>query len=80
MKFVAQPISVDMKVRSEIVHNCPKCCINFVDKAFRFSRMPKTFKPPVVYDYEWYHHEPKIIKARLYDPLGVIDCDRLNRP
>lgn len=63
---------VGLKIMSEVVHTCPNYNNNFIDEPFKISWKPKTFKPPLF-------HKLKRLKSRIYDPMGVIDHERLDK-
>lgn len=67
-----------MKVRSEVVHTYPKYSIDFIKEPFRFPKEVKMFKSSAVYDLWMHKHKFKMSKSRLYDPLRIIDREKLN--
>lgn len=54
-----------LKVRSEVIHTCPKYSSDFMDEPFRFPITPKTFKPALVNDHEWHNYKHKMARSQL---------------
>lgn len=46
---------------------------------FKFPKVPKTFKPSLLNDYEWHDHELRMARSQFCDAYSPIDHDMLNK-